>query len=48
MEAYSFKLIDNTLIPVAQRNSANIKKLFYDFIKYKSNIENDLDEANFL
>jgi two-component system response regulator LytT len=48
MEAYSFKLIDNTLIPVAQRNFANIKKLFYDFIMDKSNIENDLDEANFL
>lgn len=43
LEDYSFKLTDNTRIPVAQRNFANIKKLFYDFIMDKSNIQNDLE-----
>jgi DNA-binding LytR/AlgR family response regulator len=43
LEAYSFKLIDNTMIPVAQRNFANTKNLFYNFIMDKSNIKNDLE-----
>jgi DNA-binding LytR/AlgR family response regulator len=42
LEDYSFKLIDSTVIPVAQRNIASTKNLFYGFIIDKSNIHNDL------
>lgn len=38
VEDYSFKFTNNTLIPIAQRNFAVIRKTFYDYI---------LDKANF-
>lgn len=36
LENSSFKLADNTQISVTQRNFANIKKIFFDYILYKS------------
>jgi two-component system, LytTR family, response regulator LytT len=38
-ENYFFKLSDNTLIPITQRHFANIKKIFYDYIMDKANLE---------
>jgi DNA-binding LytR/AlgR family response regulator len=36
VENNSFKLVDNTQISVTQRNFANIKKMFFDYILYRS------------
>ncbi|PKM67735.1 MAG: hypothetical protein CVU95_06565 [Firmicutes bacterium HGW-Firmicutes-2] len=40
LEGHSFKLINNTQIPITQRNYVTIKKIFYDYLVVISNINN--------
>jgi DNA-binding LytR/AlgR family response regulator len=44
VEDYSFKILDNTKIPVTQRNFATIKKIFFDYILDKSNLNQDINK----
>lgn len=39
VENYSFKLSNGKLIPITQRNFANIKKVFYDYVLDKANLK---------
>lgn len=41
-----FKLIDGLEIPITQRNYANIKKRFYDFVLDKANLKNDSNKGD--